>query len=157
MRTLVFGGLAAMLLAGLAAAAARADDDDDAPAKPAGPRFGHTGRFGKPKPPEPKKPEASEAEVRAAAAAAQNQAAARREREFNAYLRRMDACDRLMDIAVATNNEEMQRQVEQLTERTWAVYQQNSGTFGATATDRAQLSLGDDAAGGPAIRGRQKP
>src|SRR5205807_2713567 len=121
---LVCGGLAALLLAGLAVNAATAadDDDDDAPKKPAGIRLGYTGRFGKPRPPaEPKKPEPKQA----VSSPAPPPDPARRDREFNAYLRRSAACDRLMEIAVDTNNEAMQRQVEELSVRVWAVYQQN--------------------------------
>ena len=52
------------------------------------------------------------------------------EREQKAYQRRLDVCDRLEQFAVDTDNLELQRQVEELKEKAFAVYQQRALRLG---------------------------
>jgi hypothetical protein len=72
-----------------------------------------------------------------------DRSASDREREENAYFRRMAVCDRLMQLAVQTNNQDQQRRIDQLKERVWALYQQRtahlSGSLMTADSDEAAL------------------
>jgi len=52
-----------------------------------------------------------------------------RERELQAYIRRLKVCDRLQEIADRTNNEDLRRQAERMAQRTFAIYQQRTGAI----------------------------
>lgn len=68
--------------------------------------------------------------------------ASRRAREESDYFRRLDACDRLMEIAIQRNDMAMQRQVEELQSRVQDVYNKRTSflTTNPSATDEASLS-----------------
>jgi hypothetical protein len=59
-----------------------------------------------------------------------------RSRETADYLRRLQVCDKLMQIAYETQDQELQRQVEQLNEQVWETYQLRS----ARATSRPRVT-----------------
>jgi hypothetical protein len=128
----------AALLVGLSAGAlALAGDADDV--KPAPARPGWLSRWfgGKPpaadkkdkkdkKPapaPKDKKPGANKDKEAAKKPPPANSPASLRGREMADYLRRLQVCDRLMQVAYDTHDEELQRQIEQLNERIWTTYQ----------------------------------
>ena|SRR5581483_9818057 len=128
-------GVAAFVVAGLiGGTAAAADDDDDAPKKQSTWHFGPTGRYGKPKPVQEHKPEPPKKADKTPAPPPPSPAV-NRQREFNAYLRRMDACDRLYEIGLANGDEAMLRRVDQLKERVWAIYQEKTNLV----TDEGRL------------------
>ncbi len=69
-------------------------------------------------------------------------AAALRKRELAVYSRRMEVCDRLMEVAVQNNDDAMQARIEQLKDRAWEVYQQRTGALtasGSLSPDEAVL------------------
>jgi hypothetical protein len=89
-----------------------------------------------------------------------DEAAQVRQRELNAFYRRMYACYRLQEIADLTGNEDLRRQAEQLLQRNWTVYQQRTGGApggsGGFVSDDATLEkrLGTGAAGLQPAAGR---
>jgi hypothetical protein len=134
-------GLQVALCAALSTATATAADpsDDDSPPPKAVPP-GH-GSFlntldrwfspaEKPPPrkpkPAPKKKPAEKTEPAPAKPPLLDQAAVEREGELQALLRRQQVCLKLMQIAVETHDEELQRKAEQLDERARAVYTQRT-------------------------------
>jgi hypothetical protein len=81
-------------------------------------------------------------------------AAATRKRERAAYTRRMEVCDRLMEVAVGNNDAAMQARIEQLKDRAWELYQQRTGGLsvaGSASPDEAVLDrkLGVSSTGRP--------
>ncbi len=60
-------------------------------------------------------------------------AAVARQRELAALDRRWEVCDRLMEIAVRTNDDVMQSQIEKLRDRAWDVYQQRIAALSVPA------------------------
>jgi hypothetical protein len=81
-------------------------------------------------------------------------AAATRKRELAAYSRRMEVCDRLMEVAVQNNDDAMQTRIEQLKDRAWELYQQRTGGLSvssAPSPDEAVLDrrLGVSSSGRP--------
>lgn len=68
--------------------------------------------------------------------------ASRRAREESDYFRRLDACDRLMEIAIQRNDLAMQRQIEDLQARVQDVYNKRTSflTTNPASTDEASLS-----------------
>lgn len=52
--------------------------------------------------------------------------AATRARAETSYLRRLEVCYKLMDIAIETHDEELERQVELMQERIWDAYSQRA-------------------------------
>jgi hypothetical protein len=134
-------------LGGTAAAADAHDDDEASPAKRTTWALGWGDLFGKKKSKVRRADPAEEKVIRPAAAAEVGNL--RREQELNAYMRRLRACDRLIDIALGNNDEEMLRQVEEMQDRVWAIYQQNASTGGGFEADEIRLSrsLADDSSG----------
>ncbi len=134
MRRVGAGITAAVLLAGLAASAALAQDTDgDLHSAAPTPKAWWTGWFGpadKTDKPEGKKTEAAVPPAPAAPSPMDMAAAARR-RERAAYNRRMEVCDRLTEIAVRTNNTDMQAQIDQLRDRAWDVYRKRTADLPA--------------------------
>jgi hypothetical protein len=128
MRRLGVWGVGAGLLICLgAAAAAAADKDAAADSSPSW----FSRWFGGGAKPAEKKPAPPPAKVTAKATPAKpstvvDAAAAERAREQDTLLRRLDVCDRLMQIAVDMKDEDLQRQVEQLEERARMTYAQRT-------------------------------
>jgi hypothetical protein len=165
MRRRFAGGVAAVLWVGLAVSAAGAGDGGDLHSLPP-PKEGSSwlplwmgGRRDRPEPMKPQapekadKPDKDKADKAAAPAPRPqpNDPAAVQARELNAYWRRMEVCDRLMEYAVDTNNEELQRQADELQQRTFAVYQRRTLHAGGSPkldADEAALDqrLGEDRA-----------
>jgi hypothetical protein len=56
-----------------------------------------------------------------------------REKERNAYLRRLEVCNKLAEIAAQTNDTSLMHQVEQMEGRIFEVYQQRTGLNPAAA------------------------
>jgi hypothetical protein len=56
-----------------------------------------------------------------------------REREANAYWRRLAVCDRLKEVALQTNDMALMRQVEQLEQQNFEIYQMRIGMSGGKA------------------------
>jgi hypothetical protein len=76
-----------------------------------------------------------------AAADQPRDASAMRQREENAWLRRQAVCRKLLEIALETNDGELQRMAEQLDERVWAAYVQRTAHLPA---GRATMFEGDE-------------
>jgi hypothetical protein len=74
-------------------------------------------------------------------------AAATRKREFAAYSRRMEVCDRLMEVAVGNNDEAMQARIEQLKDRAWELYQQRTGQLSASGSSSPDETVLDNKLG----------
>ena len=132
MRMVGAGMAAAVLLAGLAASAAWAQDvDGDLHSASPKPKAWWEGWFSPAaKPPEKKH---GDAEPPPTGPSPVELAAAGRQRERADLDRRWEVCDRLMEIAVRTNDEAMQTQIEQLRDRAWDVYQQRIAALSAPA------------------------
>lgn len=141
MRTLMSWGLAASLIMGLGAAAARADDESEgssakpsarAPTwqwKPLEALFGPKEAKPPPEKKTPAKPEAPAAKKPSAPAkpvAIVDEAATRRSREEANLLRRLLACDKLREIAIQTNDNDLLRRVDELEERVQTTYAQRT-------------------------------
>jgi hypothetical protein len=138
MRTIGAWGVAASLVVGLGpVAAVAADDDTTAKSSVRGPTwewkpFGNW--FGSAEPPKPvekkvPKPEQTPAKKTAAAikpVSLVEEAAAKRRREEAALLRRLQACDKLREIAIQTKDNGLLRQAEELEERAQATYAQRT-------------------------------
>lgn len=141
MRGMVAKGLTAALCVGLGLSAARADDADGGDLRslpPAKPSFWSSWGAKKDKP-EVKKPSTSAADVPARAPA--NDPLAVQAREEGAYHRRLEVCDRLMEIAVKNNDDAMQERIQQLMDRAFEVYQQRTAARAVPAeADLAALT-----------------
>jgi hypothetical protein len=155
MRKWAVGALAALLCAGLAGSVAVADDaDKDTPTK-AGWQAG--GWFAS-KP----KVEAKKAPAKAAPVdeTPPERAADVRIREQKAYLRRLQVCDRLLEIALDTQDVDLQKQVEQLNQQAFDVYiKRTGGSVGGARFEEAD-GIGEAATpekGKPGKRGEDKP
>lgn len=90
--------------------------------------------------------------------------ASRRAREESDYFRRIDACDRLMEIAIQRNDLAMQRQIEDLQARIQDVYNKRTSflTTEPASTDESRLSksLAKESGSGWGFNGkfgREKP
>jgi hypothetical protein len=118
MRKWAIGALAALLCAGLAGSIAVADDAD----KRAG--FSGSGWFASKPKVETKKPVAKAAPVDETPP---ERAADVRISEQKAYLRRLQVCDRLLEIALDTQDVALQKQVEQLNQQAFDVYIKRTG------------------------------
>ncbi len=88
------------------------------------------------------------------------QQASRRAREEADYFRRLDACDRLMEIAIQRNDVAMQRQIDDLQTRIQEVYNKRTEFLSTNSVnksnDEARLSksLGGENKGGWGFTGR---
>ena len=129
------GGAAVALVLGLTVSVHAADDDTPPP--PAKNKF-LGGRFGRPKDDKatPTPPKDAAGIVRSPASDALE---ADRVKEFQDYMRRLEVCDRLKEIAERTNNKDLDRQAQMLTERAFQVYMQRSG---APPAESAEAILG---------------
>jgi hypothetical protein len=121
MRKLAMRGLLAALLgAGLAVAVRAAEGDEPA----AAPSL-WDGLFGGGKKQPAVKKQEPEAERPPEPSPAERAEAVRRH-EYKEYFRRIQVCDRLMEIATLRNDLEMQRRVEELTEKVGQLYEQRT-------------------------------
>jgi hypothetical protein len=70
-------------------------------------------------------------------------AAVEQKRQMNAYLRRVEVCLRLRQIAEDTGNAELQRQAEEMDARAWEIYRQQTARLpiSDTAADRESMTL----------------
>jgi hypothetical protein len=136
MRRLAVWGLGVGLLVCLGVARAAAADkvatDKDAASNGSSPSWfsswfswGAKPAEKKPAPPPPKAATAKPAKI-AKQPTVVDTAAAERAQEQATLLRRLDVCDRLMQIAVDMKDEELQRQIEQLEERARIAYAQRT-------------------------------
>jgi hypothetical protein len=133
MRIVGSGMMAAVLLTGLAASAAWAQESDgDLHSAAPRPKAFWEGWFAPAAKPVEKKPDKLAAPPAGPSAA--EVAAATRKRELAAYSRRMEVCDRLMEVAVANNDDAMQARIEQLKDRAWELYQQRTGALSASSS-----------------------
>jgi hypothetical protein len=158
------GMTVAVLLTGMAASAALAQQPDgDLHSAAPKPKAFWDGWFTAAAKPAEKKPDALAAPPAGPSAA--EIAAATRKRELASYSRRMEVCDRLMDVAVQNNDEAMQTRIEQLKDRAWNLYQQRTGGLavsGSQSPDEDVLDrrLGVNSTGRPltaAPAGKAKP
>jgi hypothetical protein len=146
MRRLGSWGFEVALVAGVLAAAAWAGEekpagrDSQQAAEDSGPKWtwgGNLfGRKGKPVPPKPAPkpaPETAKTPPKPSKPAGGDAAVAERRREEAAFLRRLEVCDRLKEIAVRTNDTDLLRQAEQLSERAWATYSQHTAHLPGSA------------------------
>ncbi len=84
------------------------------------------------------------------------------QREKNAYMRRMQVCLRLQQIAAESNDADLGRQAEALLDQAWLIYQRRTASLHLSGPDEAVLDqhLGTDTAmpqpraGAPAGDGR---
>src|SRR4051794_39600229 len=111
MRGLKHGGWALAALLGLGVAVQAGDAPVDGKGSSAG-WWG--GWFGKKDKPDDKKPALQVQDRPVAAPSPAELAATIRERELNSYMRRLEVCDRLKELAFQANNEDQVRQIEQL-------------------------------------------
>lgn len=79
---------------------------------------------------------------------------ATRKRELAAYSRRMEVCDRLMEVAVGANDEAMQARIEQLKDRAWELYQQRTGQLSASGSSSPDETVLDNKLG---VRSSSRP
>jgi hypothetical protein len=141
MRIIAAWGLGAALLAGLGTATSKAADDVDgsrtrssawAPTWQWKPFSASTSSNEDTKPVEKKPAPKSEPTARKPAtpgkpARVVDEAAAGRSREEAALLRRLQACDKLKDIAIRTDDKDLLRRAEKLEERAQAAYTRRVG------------------------------
>jgi hypothetical protein len=138
MRRAGVGVTAAVLAVALAASAAAQDAGDLRSMPPKTPAW-WDGWFKAPaaKPAADKKPDGDRPPAGPTPADA---AAATRKRELAAYLRRQAVCDRLLQVAVQNNDDDLYRQAQALDARAWEVYQRRTaGVPGVTDADEADL------------------
>src|SRR5262249_2818220 len=143
MRKLTIGGLLASLIVGLSAGFLIAGEDGDAEAKPPARPFIRwspwvtkmmatpppTQRAPAKKPaPKPQKQSTKKAPAPAKPSSVVREAAAERAREEAALMRRLEVCDKLMEIAVRTNDNELLHRAEQLDERARANYSRKTSS-----------------------------
>jgi hypothetical protein len=126
MREVSKQGMAMALVLGLAVSLAAAQGRDDGPR----PMASGSGRWsewlsGKDKP-EAKK---EAVEKPSAGPSVLERAEAVRQRELKNYLRRIDVCDKLAQIAEDTNDPQLLNEIEEIKERVWAVYQQRTANL----------------------------
>jgi hypothetical protein len=175
MRKLRRWGLAAALVAGLAAGRALAADDDAAdsstsdapPSLPKqssfrwSPAFAHMMQLNQPKPaprkPDPPKNDAAKKPASPKPAApAVDPAVAERSKAETALMRRLEVCDKLKEIALRSNDTMLFHHAEVLDERARTVYAQQTGSLAgaldASVSDSKPLKLQASAAGKPSDR-----
>jgi hypothetical protein len=145
---------AAVLAAALAASAAAAapKDDGDLRSMPPKPPMWWDGWFQAPPaapPPAAKKPDKPDGDKPPRGPSAAEVSDAVRKRELAAFLRRQEVCDRLIQVAVQNNDEDMRRQAEDLYSRAWELYQQRTRP-GAGGTDVDPAVLDQQRLTGPA-------
>jgi hypothetical protein len=143
MRKLGACGLAAALAVGLGTATALAGEEDrsndtKATTKPSSTWWNPVTWFG----PQEKKPEEKKTAPKKEKQTAKKpafatkaptvvaEAAAERAREESVLLRRLQVCDKLMEIAVRTNDNDLLRRVEELDERARTAYAQHTAHLG---------------------------
>ncbi len=68
-----------------------------------------------------------------------DRAASIQQREEKAFMRRMAVCDRLRQIAEATNDADLGRQADALQEQAWLIYTRRTASLGLPGTDEAVL------------------
>jgi hypothetical protein len=131
-------GTAAALLLAVAVSVAAARDGDGAAKPPASGSGWMSGWWG----PKDKGGLAKEAPDPPGPSAV-NLADAARQREINAYLRRILVCDKLAQAADNTNDEKLMHEVEELKERVWAIYQQRTAHLsdGAATVDSDEANV----------------
>jgi hypothetical protein len=131
--------MAAALCAGLMVATARAGDGDgDLRAlPPVKPSWWSGMTAAKEEPAVPKKIVPAENLPPQPAA---NTAATVQAREEAAYLRRMQVCDDLLEVADRTGDEAFREKVNQLMDKVWEVYLQRTGSVRARGADAATLT-----------------
>ncbi len=153
-------GMVATLTMGLTAAAAVAADPDagDGDAKPAASASSSTpspfGKWFSPRKAQDREPssKADQPSTKPAnvgaglsrRASQVDQAAADQAREQAVLFRRLAVCNKLMEIAVQTNDDDLMRRAEELDERAWTAYGQRTGYLhgngGNSAIDGETLS-----------------
>jgi hypothetical protein len=150
MRKWAMGALAALLCAGLAGSVVVADDAD----KRAG--FSGSGLFTSRPKVETNKPATK---ATATDEAMPEHEADVRAREQKAYLRRLQVCDRLLEIALEAQDEALQKQVEELNRRAFEVYIKRTGGSVGGARFEEPDGAGEGVApetGKPGKRGEDK-
>jgi hypothetical protein len=140
-------GVTAALLVGLSACVARGGEDEanGDSAKPApkssirwSPFFARAFRLDESKPqPKPVAKSKKKTTTEKPAAPTRN-VAAERSREEAELLRRLAVCDKLMEIAVRTNDNELFHRVEVLDERARSTYQQRTAALGTRLNNLEQ-------------------
>ena len=60
----------------------------------------------------------------------------------------MEVCDRLMEVAIANNDDAMQSRIEQLKDRAWELYQQRTGQSSASSSPSPDEAILDNKLGG---------
>jgi hypothetical protein len=144
MRKLAAWGLAASIVVGLGVAVAAAAEDDSEGSsakssarsptwqwKPFGNWFGSQ-EVKKPvekKAPKPDQTTAKKPTAPVKMTSIVDEAAAKRSREEAALLRRLQACDKLREIAIQTEDNDLLRRAEELEERAQSTYVQRTASF----------------------------
>jgi hypothetical protein len=123
--------LAAALILGLAVSFAAAQDRDNG-TKPAASGWWTGWLGGK------DKQEAKEVDRPLSGPLTVERAEVVRQRELKNYLRRIDVCDKLAQIAEDTNDQQLLSQVEEMKERVWAVYQQRTAHLTPATASEAE-------------------
>ena len=118
-----WGGTAALVV-GLGAAVAGAQQPD-LDARPA-PRGILSGLFNDKPKPKAKAGKSAPVEDKPAPSPTVEMAASEQQRQMNAYLRRVQVCMRLRQVAIETNNADLQRQADDLEARAWEIYGQKT-------------------------------
>jgi len=136
MRRILPGKLAAVLLLGLAASVSVAGEEEGTP--PARGSWWGSWWGGKSRP-EEKKVE----EKPAPRTPGREQAVKEQEQQWNAFFRRQAACDRLREVAIITNNQELEREADRLYEQAWEVYRQRTAHLTGASTLEADEAMLD--------------
>jgi hypothetical protein len=118
--------MATALVLGLAVSVAAAEEKDDWPKPASSGSGGWGGWFGGKDKPEAKK---EAADRPAPGPSPAERAEVVRQLELKNYLRRIDVCDKLAQVAEDTNDQRLLSQVEEMKERVWAVYQQRTANL----------------------------
>jgi hypothetical protein len=139
MRKLVAWGFSAALFVGIGSAIVLAGEDEDSvtPVKPAirwspwAAKMLGIDQSPKPMPKKPaaksKKETAKKTETAAKPVVVKDDGASTRPREEAALLRRLEACDKLTEIAISRGDNTLLRRAEELNQRIWAAYSRKSG------------------------------
>jgi hypothetical protein len=133
-------GMAAALCAGLVLATARADDGDGGDLRampPTRPSWFSGTPAAKDEPVSTKKVVPSDAPPPPRVV---NNTATVQAREEAAYLRRLDVCYDLLDVAERKGDEALREQVYQLMDKAWAVYLRRTGNAPGRAADASALA-----------------
>lgn len=148
--------MATALVLGLAVSVAAAEERDDGPKPASSGSGGWGGWFGGKDKPEAKK---EAVDKPAPGPSAAERAEAVRQLELKNYLRRIDVCDRLAQVAEDTNDQKLLSQVEEMKERVWAVYQQRTANLapGGLASETGGAARPREAATRKYAPGRRAP